>query len=343
MAKGKKPGDLASKNRSVGESSKEDEKKAIKNPHDRFFKSAMEHRGAALELFEKYMPEDLKSYALMDQYEKINASFLDASLDEQVTDATFRIPMDFGGDLYLYQYQFVEHQRRVRLDMPVRELELKAKIARYHMNRYNTREIPLIRMIVIYNGKEAYTGPRHLWEMTTGSQEIAKRIWALSYKLIDLSEETLDEYYDLVWLQVIFTMLKHIDDSRLLEELIKIGYNMEMLAQEIGGMELLKSAFTYAYEASEHVTPSQTAKVIREQIGQRTGGAAVTAAEMLIEEGRKEGRKEGHREGHYEAKREAAFNMFSRNCDLDFVADVQSLTAEQVLNLKAEWDQLQES
>ena len=57
----------------------------------------------------------------------------------------------------------------------------------------------------------------------------------------------------------------------------------------------------------------------------------MTAAEMLIEEGRKKGLKEGHREGHYEAKREAAFNMFSRNCDLDFVADVQSLTAEQVL------------
>ena len=197
--------------------------KIIKNPHDRFFKSALEHRQAALEFLGNYMPEGLKPYALVDKYEKINESFLDASLDEQVTDTTFRVPMDFGTDLYLCQYQFVEHQRRVRLDMPVRELELKAKIARYHMNRFNTREIPLIRMMVIYNGTENYTAPRHLWQMTGAPEEVSKRIWSQSYQLIDLSNESLDDMQDMIWLQLFFTMLKHIDNSGILEELIKIG------------------------------------------------------------------------------------------------------------------------
>ena len=311
--------------------------KAVKNPHDRFFKSALEHRQAALELFDRYMPKELKAHALLDEYEMVNESFLDASLDEQVTDATFKIPMKYGDPMYLYQYQFIEHQRRVRLDMPVRELELKAKIARYHMNRYNTRKIPLVHMIVVYNGKEAYTAPRNLWEMTDAPPDLAKRIWTLPYELIDLREETLDDLTDLMWLQLVFTLLKQIDSPRILEEIIKIGYNMEIMALDIGGMELLKSAFTYLYEASEHAPPQTTAKIIRDQIGQKTGGAAMTAAELLRAEGRAEGLELGLEQG----REEAAFNMFAKDFSLELVSEILKLSSEKVIALKAEWDRSQ--
>lgn len=122
---------------------------------------------------------------------------------------------------------------------------------------------------------------------------------------------------------------------------------MELLAREIGGMDFLQSAFTYAYEASEHTLPDQTAKVIREQIGQKAGGAAMTAAEILIargmekglKRGREEGLEQGLEKGLEQGLEKAAFSMFSKNFDLEVVADTLNFSSEKTLQLKARWDQ----
>ena len=65
----------------------------------------------------------------------------------------------------------------------------------------------------------------------------------------------------------------------------------------------------------------------------------MTVAEELREIGREEGRIEGRDEGSEMRGREAAFNMFSKNYNLDEVSDILNLTSSQALSLKRQWDQ----
>ena len=318
-------------------------KETYKNPHDRFVKKAFSHRQVALEMFDRYLPADLKPYAKVEEFEKVSETFVDHELDEDITDLLFKIPMDYGDQRgSAYVYELTEHQRKISYDMPVRELELKAKIARYHMNKYKTNKIPLIRVIVIYNGKLKYTGPRELWEMTDAPETIARENWAASFDLADVSKEPVLEMAVYMWMRSAFLLLKHIDDPGLLEMVTQIGYNLEQMARETGGPDYLKTMYAYTFQASKYIKPEQIGKVMREQIGGKAGDIAMTVADELIQQGLvkglERGREEGREEGIELHTREIAFSMFSKNYDLDEVADIQKLSSKQVLKLKAEWD-----
>ena len=318
---------------------------SFKNPHDRFVKKAFSHRQVALEMFDRYLPDDLKRYAKVDEYEKVSETLVDHDLDEDLTDLLFKIPMDYGENHQgaAYVYELTEHQRKVPKDMPVRELEMKAKIARYHMNKYKTDKIPLIRIFVVYNGQTTYTAPRELWEMTDAPKEIAQKTWRSSYQLVDVGEEEVLDVATYMWLRSAFLLLKYIDDPGLLEMVARIGYNLEQIAREMGGPDYLRTIYAYAYKASKHVKAQDLAMVMREKIGGKAGEIAMTVAEELREIGREEGlevgRIEGRQEGRQEGLSEVAFIMFTKGYDLEKVSEITGLSSDQVLRLKGQWDQ----
>ena len=64
----------------------------IHQPHDGIVKAAMSERQVALEMFEKYVPDDIKPLIDPEKYTAVNRTFVDTDLRQLVSDVVFCFP-----------------------------------------------------------------------------------------------------------------------------------------------------------------------------------------------------------------------------------------------------------
>ncbi|TVP53459.1 MAG: hypothetical protein EA349_13615 [Halomonadaceae bacterium] len=77
------------------------------NPHDRFFRSAMENRDVARDFMRFYLPAHLSAALDMDSLKLQHDSYLDATLQACVSDLVFHCRL---ADKPAYLSLLVEHQ-----------------------------------------------------------------------------------------------------------------------------------------------------------------------------------------------------------------------------------------
>ena len=73
-----------------------------KNPHDAFFKQLFTRPGVARDFLANYLPPNVTATLNLDSVEVVEGSFIDAELQEHLSDLIFRASLQTGEQAYIY-------------------------------------------------------------------------------------------------------------------------------------------------------------------------------------------------------------------------------------------------
>lgn len=156
---------------------------SISNVHNHFFKASMSDPRVALEFFETHLPENIKKLADLSTLQIRLGNFVDKELKLQVTDMLFSV--DWHGNPG-YLYTLVEHQRTPDKWMAFRKLKYMTQIMEQH--RKEKGELPLVYVLIIYNGEQKYRYSTDLFHLFGEYEMLARRTFLEPFHLIDLSQ-----------------------------------------------------------------------------------------------------------------------------------------------------------
>src|SRR5690554_5927533 len=73
----------------------------VNNPHDKFFKTMLQDRGAARAFLQEYLPGDVIELIQLDSLQVQSTSYVDDELKEYFTDMIFMVNMKKHDELYI--------------------------------------------------------------------------------------------------------------------------------------------------------------------------------------------------------------------------------------------------
>jgi len=125
-------------------------KQVVTNPHDQFFREAMQDKRVAKEFLEHHLPPELLVLLNLNQLVLQPRSQSNAVRRESIVDLLFKTVI---ANHEAYIYLLLEHQSSPDPLMAFRVIEYIINAIRDHLKKHNTQKIPLIFPLVIYHGK----------------------------------------------------------------------------------------------------------------------------------------------------------------------------------------------
>ena len=224
-----------------------------------------------------------------------------------------------------------------------------------HARRNHPKKLyPLVYMIALYHGKEAYGGPMSVAEKMDAPDAWLPPRWKEEMILVDLDVYEDSELLTMGRLGVFLMVLKHIYDSDMLETLKKLVPMMQELEGLDDGLEFLLTVFYYLYHASRIEKKDELERIAVESFSRETGGGVMTIAEQIREETRKESQEEINeawakakqaRQELLQAREEAAVarkkasetiarNMLAQGMEMNTISLCTNLSAAEIQKLR---------
>ena len=273
-------------------------KGVITTPHDAFFHSAMSDPRVSKAFFSQHLPQSLKQHVDLDSLKIEAGSFIDEELRRQTTDMLFSLTWK---DKPAYLYTLVEHQRKPERLMAFRSLKYRIRIMDHHLKQ--TGNLPLVFVVVVYNGDSQYPYSTDLFDLFDADKEVAKELLNRPFELIDLTQIADETLKQEAWLGILELSLKHCKAPDLLpflEDAILLFKTVE----QNNGAEYIKIALTYLLTVSE-VSDLQALRVLlHHHLSHEQEEYVMSFAQQMKQEGRQEGRQEGQQEGWQKGRQE---------------------------------------
>ncbi|MGB0935391.1 MAG: Rpn family recombination-promoting nuclease/putative transposase [Alphaproteobacteria bacterium] len=263
------------------------------SPHDKFFRSMMEHPKVIREFLDANLPSELKDALDYDSIKTIKTSFITDRLKEKIADVLLKAKCD---DEDTYFYVLVEHQSTSQDLLPFRIDEYIHEIQKFHMKTNKTKKLPLVWPVVLYTGKSEYKKSMHPHDLYDVSKEKVEAIMKPPYKLIDLSglpEEELSVY------RMYGTMcrfFKHIHDPNILPFLGNVINETLRDIDKQGDIGYIEVVISYVYNAAKTIDHDDFKEVIT-KLDSVDEDKIMTLAQELKNRGRKEGIEQGIQQG----------------------------------------------
>jgi predicted transposase/invertase (TIGR01784 family) len=137
--------------------------KKIHNPHDAYFKKALQNPICARHFLERFLSRDMIENFQLDTLKIEPTEFIDDELKKSASDILFRFLHKKGKPIYVYVQ--LEHQRQPERLLAFRVLKYKVRIIDYHLVTHQTEPLPIVIPLVIYNGETAYPYSTDLWDL----------------------------------------------------------------------------------------------------------------------------------------------------------------------------------
>ncbi len=286
----------------------------IVNPHDHFFKELFTHKENAVDFVRHYLPTQVVKLFDLTTLEICKDSFVDAALQELMSDLLYKVSLHDGQSAYIYL--LFDHKSYedalVSLQLlgymvRIWELWLKQEEDKRKQLRKERREqgdsprlpklhLPPIMPLVVYHGQEQWqvsTEFSGLFELPTELQEYLP---SYKYWLYDLSGYSDEELKGAVMLQAGLLALKYIYRPELGQKLPEILELIVKIGDKQTGLTALEALLRYLLSGAENLDKGTLQKAVKEVLAE--GGIIMgTIAEKLIEEGRAKGLQEGLNKG----------------------------------------------
>jgi len=130
----------------------------IHQPHDSLFKKAFGNPKATKDFLTSTLNTALLKRINLDTLQLENSSFISEELSKIYSDLIFSMQIDQKKS---YIYCLIEFQMEVDENMVMRLWEYNTSLMRQHINQGN-KELPVIINIVLYAGKNPYTGHKRM-------------------------------------------------------------------------------------------------------------------------------------------------------------------------------------
>lgn len=151
-----------------------------------------------------------------------NASFIEPRLTRSSSDVLFSAKFN---DQDGYIFILLEHQSTADKFMVFRLFKYMTRICdRYLKNNPKSKHLPLIYLVVLYNGTEEYDVARNLWDLFGTNNHLAREFWVNDYQLINVHKIPDDELKERPWSGLLEFFLKYIHQRDLLRRWQEIAY-----------------------------------------------------------------------------------------------------------------------
>lgn len=261
-----------------------------KPKHDSLVKQIMSDPVAAQEFFEYYLPKEFKEKVDLSKIQLESESYIDESLRKKYSDLVYSIKTKDNEKAFIYT--LIESQSTVDYWIALRLLEYTILLCKRHKSKKN--KLPLVYMLVIYNGKEVYNAPRNLWGLFE-DPVLAKKWLADNYQLVDLQSMSDDEIVKKKHLGMFEYMLKHIhqrDMFKLWEDFFT-KFKHQIVVDKERGYIYIKSFLWYTDAKLSEEQQPELERILTQYISSEEKNIIMrTIAQKYIEEGEARGKAE---------------------------------------------------
>lgn len=293
----------------------------VTNPHDQFFRKAMEDKRVAIEFLKVYLPADLCAHIDFNTLTLQPRSQTNAVRKESIVDVLFKTKID-GKEAYIYL--LLEHQSTPDPLMSFRVMEYTINAIHDHLKKHKTTKIPLIYPLVVYHGRP-YEFTTDIRELVDAPRELVDRYFLKPFQLLDLSKISDEALKKNIWSGIMTFALKHIFERDMLPFLQKIAPILKKVDRE-NGQDFVGIVLQYIAERAELSDENAFIELINANISDKTGETIMTLAEQWLRRGELKGKLEG--------KLETAQEMVDQGLDINLIAKVTHLPIEKIKALK---------
>jgi len=186
----------------------------LSNPHDRFFKQVLARPEAASDFLAHYLPPEVARELDLTAPELVKDSFIDAELQQHLSDLLYRVRLRGGGEAYVYV--LFEHKSAPEEWVAFQLLRYLVRIWE-QVRQEKIKKLPPIFPLVLYHGRRPWRVARHFSSLIAWEEVAALRKYApeFEYHLVDLSAYSEAEIKGEVFLRVGLLLLKHIFSRKL--------------------------------------------------------------------------------------------------------------------------------
>lgn len=306
--------------------------------HDRLTRSLMMNPKVAEEFFKVNLPDKIQEIIDFTSLRLKPDSFVDDNLKVQEADLLYSA--DFNGQPG-FLYILFEHASSAQELLPFRMIKYMIAIMDKHLKEHETRKLPLVYPIILYNGRKPYAYSLDLFDLFNGSErELAKESLMSPCHLIDLTQASDEELQKYLYFGTLALTLKHIRDSDIYPFFTLIAQMLKEL-EKSGEDSYICSIMTYMAKAGKTEHPKEIVQVIKdlglaneerimgtlleylqpELLKRATDKAAAIAAEKALIKGR------------HERDVEIAKSLLLKGIDLNIISSATKLSKEEIKSL----------
>lgn len=279
-------------------------------------------------MLQKQLPADVVEQLDLEGLQVCKDSFVDSKLNMSFSDLVFEVPLLQGGSALVTV--LFEHKSSPDLFTPAQVLSYISGIT--DTRRRNNEAPCCVIPIILYHGESAWpTEALSLLELTAAPNSLRRYVPDFDICLIDLSRTPDDElreksiYFSVVW------MLKYSRTPQIADRLTEALQVVMSLRDEQSPLEVLEAILRYVVSASQHVTPTQLERAVRngitdQSIQSRVISTMPTLAEAWIQEGHEKGREQGLAEGLEKGKLIGQLQLLQNACGEKVSSDAQLST-----------------
>lgn len=204
--------------------------RTVNNPHDKFFRASMGIPQVATEFFQQHLPKELLDVAALDTLKLSSESFIDTELEEQITDLLFSVEIQ-GCESFFYL--LCEHQSRPDPLMPYRAIKYSCGAIDAYLKKHNSKTIPLVYVMVFYNGKEKYRYSTNILDIINCPKEmIGENKVFRNFQLIDVSQVSDEACKEKIWAGIMQYFMKNIYHRNIINAINAMAHEIRMLASD---------------------------------------------------------------------------------------------------------------
>ncbi len=284
----------------------------IKNPHDKFFRELLGQPEVAADFLQQYLPPEVVAHLDLTRLELSHDSFIDADLQEHLSDLLYRVGLRASDRAALLYFLF-EHKSYSDEFVAFQLLRYKVRGWEQAQNE-GQRPLPPIIPVVVYHGRAKWTAARRFSELIDLKEvpELKSYQADFTYHLCDLSAMSDDEIKGHAALRAGMSLLKYIFSEELWPRLAGL-FALYKLLPEQSGLEYLRTALRYLSATTQQTEVPRVRQALAQAFPANEGGLMQTMAQAWIEEGFIKGRQEGRQEGVVRKDWSWAFAAFSHD------------------------------
>lgn len=296
------------------------------NPHDRFFRSAMENQAVARAFVRYYLPADISAALDLDSLALEHDSYLDPALQEAVSDLVFRCQLA-GQPAYLAL--LVEHQSRPDPHMPVRMGHYLFSLLTKQLKQQPKEPLAPVYGLVFYHGSQTpYPYSLDLAGCFKDPLGLMENLFEKPLHLVDVNQLSDSELKQQHWVGIMARALKHIRKADIGPDLLEWLRDCQALDNHSQQwLDFIRTLIHYTVGAG-NVADIETLIAESHRLPQPIGETFMTIAEQLEARGEAKGKEEG--------LKTTARNLLKEGTDPQFVARVTDLPLEVVEQLQGE-------
>lgn len=311
-------------------------KSSVHQPHDKIVKKILSHPETARDILTLYLPQEILSIIDLNHLKLQKDSFIDDEHRANATDLLFKTSCK-NKDGYIWI--LLEHQRKSDYWMPLRLFKYMGLIWDHVRKSSQSKYLPFIYPLVIYNGDTPYTHSRSLVDLIEpeDSKILFSKVFLEPFALIDLpaiEDEALKKRaQEHLRGMALLVSLKYITHRHLQMIYDQILHEMLININQSGDTDSVSDLLYYLFKEGKYLNIERFLESFHNNFSVEVEDNMATIAQQIelrgMEKGREEGIETGMQKGIEITKLELAKKLLSEEIGLsesDLIAFVERLT-----------------